>query len=570
MKKYIGRIGVGALFVLSASAQEWPRYETSLNYSFTRFGDDRGPQDARGLNFDADGGNVQFVFNFNKWFSGVLDGGAVHNSKFTDVTVVNYLGGPRVTLRKSRIAPYIQVLLGGAVARQDLAVSVAPTQLSSEAVPPTALTFHRDENRFAMVAGGGIDIKLSRHVSLKALEVEYFQTRFEKFLVFNDSVQNNLRASAGITFTFGGEEPAPRTQPTQTCPDGSVIPIGQACPKRNISVNLSATPQEICQGETSRLNASISPAGNNQLSMDWYVNNQEVSDAPSYVFESKDRQPGTYTVTVKVSGAGFNSASAQTTITVHPYVPPSVTAKAERTEIFAGEKTTLSATCQGQCGGNMQPPSFAASDGSVNGNEFDSTGVQFDPADSSEQRKTITITATCADSRSTGSGTTTVTVIKQATIKKAAAIRLPDVLFDQNNARVNNCGKRILLEQLKAYLDRDSTGTVVLVGHNSSDEKAPKLADQRVLNSTAVITAGTGVCLAVPQSQVLVSAPGADQNGVAFESGFCSSSVKGPGEDAEKRRVEVWFVPTGGDKPTSLSQAAPATSLPLSRVGCPK
>jgi outer membrane protein OmpA-like peptidoglycan-associated protein len=266
-----------------------------------------------------------------------------------------------------------------------------------------------------------------------------------------------------------------------------------------------------------------------------------------------------------VSGAGFNSASAQTTINVHPYVPPSVTAKADRTEIFAGEKTTLSATCQGQCGGNMQPPTFSASDGSVNENEFDSTGVQFDPADSSEQRKTITITATCADSRSTGSGTTTITVIK-----KAAAIRLPDVLFDENSARVNNCGKRILLEQLKAYMDRDSTGTVALVGHNSSDEKTPKLADQRVLNATAVITAGTGVCLAFPQSQVLVSAPGADQNGVAFEPGFCSSSVKGPREDAEKRRVEVWFVPTGGDKPTSLSQADPATSLPLSGVGCPK
>jgi opacity protein-like surface antigen len=559
MKKCVGCIGVSALFVLSASAQEWPRYETSLNYSFTRFGDDRG------VDLDADGGNAQFVFNFNKWFSGVLDGGAVHNSKFTDVTVVNYLGGPRVTLRKSRIAPYIQVLFGGALARQDLTLGFGPTPLPSDAIPPTVVTFHRDENRFAMVAGGGIDIKLSRHVSLKALEVEYFQTRFEKFLVFNDDVQNNLRASAGITFTFGGEEPAPRTQPIQTCPDGTVIPISEACPKRNISVHLSATPQEICQGETSRLNASISPAGNNQLSMDWYVNNQEVSDAPSFVFESKDRQPGTYTVSVKVKGAGFNTASAQTTIIVNPYIPPSVTAKADRQEIFAGEKTTLSATCQGQCGGNMQPPSFAASDGSVNGNEFDSTGVQFDPADSSEQRKVVTITATCADSRSTGSGTTTVTVIK-----KAAAIRLPDVLFDENSARVNNCGKRILLEQLKAYVDRDSTGTIALAGHNSSDEKSPKLAEQRVANAAAVITAGTGVCLSIPKTQVLVSAPGVEQNGIAFEPGFCSSSVKGDRETAETRRVEVWFIPPGADKPASVTQADTAASLALSSIGCPK
>ncbi len=563
MKKWLGRICASALFVLSASAQEWPRFETSLNYTFTRFGD------AQRLDLNADGGNVQFVGNFNKWFSGVVDVGAVHNSRFTDLTVVNYLGGPRVTLRKSRIAPYIQVLVGGALARQDLALSLGPTQLPtplpSEAAPPTMLTFHRDENRFAWVGGGGVDIKLGRHVSLKAFEVEYFRTRFSSFLLSEDDSQNNLRASAGITFTFGGEAPTPHTQPTQTCPDGTVIPIGEACPKRNISVHLSASPQEICQGENARLNASISPAGNNQLSLDWYVNNQEVSEAPSFEFASKDRQPGTYTVSVKVSGAGFNSATAQTTITVHPYVPPSVTAQSDRTEIFAGEKTTLSATCQGQCGGNMQPPTFAASDGSVNGNEFDSTGVQFDAADSSEQRKTITITATCADSRSTGTGTTTVTVIK-----KAAAIRLPDVLFDENSARVNNCGKRILLEQLKAYVDRDSSGTIALAGHNSTDEKAPKLAEQRVMNAAAVITAGSGVCLAIPKNQVLVSAPGAEQNGIAFEPGFCSSSVKGDRETAETRRVEVWFIPPGAEKPASVVQADTAVSLPLSSLGCPK
>jgi hypothetical protein len=235
-------------------------------------------------------------------------------------------------------------------------------------------------------------------------------------------------------------------------------------------------------------------------------------------------------------------------------------------EIFAGEKSTLSAACTGQCGGNIQPPVFAASDGSVDGNQFDSSGVQFDPSDRSEQRKTITITATCADSRSSGTGTTNVTVIKKATI---AAIRLPDVLFDKNSARVNNCGKRILLEQLRAYYERDSTGTVVLVGHASSDEK-PDIAQQRVRNAAAVITAGTGVCLAIPQTQVLVSSPGVEQRGVNFEPNFCSSSVKGAPGVVEMRRVEVWFVPTGGEKPSSLTDADTASSLSLSNLGCPK
>lgn len=566
MKRCVALTGVAAIFAINAAAQEWPRYETSLNYTFTRFGSATNAHA-----FNANGGNGQFAYNFNRWFSGVVDLGAVHNANFTDATVTNYLGGPRITMRKSRLAPYFQVLAGGAYSTQSLAAPIDAIAFEQGIVLPGGTTIRatRQQTGFAMAAGGGLDVKLSRHVSLRAFEVEYFMTRLNDFRAVGDNTQDNIRASAGISFTFGGEEPTPpappHVQPTKTCPDGSVIPVNENCPKRNISVNLSAMPREICQGETAQLNASISGAEGNQLSFDWFVNNQEVSESHSFVFASKDVKPGTYTVAVKVSGPNINPASAQTTISVREYIPPSVTAKAEPAELFVGEKSTLSATCQGQCGGNMQPPTFAASDGSVNGNQFDSTGIQFDPADSAEQRKTITITATCADNRSTGTATTTVTVIK-----KAAAVRLPDILFDANSSRVNNCGKRILLEQLKAYFDRDSTGTAVLVGHQSSDEKPADLANHRVLNATAVITAGTGVCLAVPPSQVLVSAPGVEQNGVSFEAGFCSSSVKGASDMAEKRRVEVWFIPAGGDKPQSLKDAENATSLQLSGVGCPR
>ena len=565
MKRCVALVGVGALIALSAVAQEWPRYETSLNYTFTRFG---SAIDAPA--FNANGGNGQFAVNFNKWFSGVIDLGAVHNSNFTDVTVANYMAGPRISVRKSRLSPYFQVLFGGAYATQSTAapIDAIPLEAGISLPPATTIRATRQETAFAMAAGGGLDVKLSRHVSLRAFEIEYFMTRLQNFRGIDDNTQDNIRASAGLTFTFGGEEPAPpHVQPTKTCPDGSVIPADETCPKRNISVGLSATPREICQGETAQLNASISGAEGSQLSFDWFVNNQEVSEAHSFAFASKDRQPGTYTIAVKVSGPNINPASAQTAISVREYIPPSATVKAEPAEIFVGEKASLSATCQGQCGGNMQPPTFAASDGSINGNQFDSTGVQFDSSDSSEQRKTITITATCADSRSTGTGTTTVTVIKKATI---AAVRLPDVLFDANSARVNNCGKRVLLEQLKAYFDRDSKGTVALVGHQSSDEKAPDLARQRVMNAAAVITAGTGVCLAIPQSQVLVSEPGVEQNGVSFEAGFCSPSVKGDRDAAEKRRVEVWFIPAGGERPSSLTDAESASSLTLSGIGCPK
>lgn len=129
--------------------------------------------------------------------------------------------------------------------------------------------------------------------------------------------------------------------------------------------------------------------------------------------------------------------------------------------------------------------------------------------------------------------------------------------------------KRVLLEQLRSYMERDPGGTVVISGHASSNEKS-SVAEQRALNASAVITAGSGVCLSVPQSQVMVNWPGADQGGVSFDSGFCASSVGGATQASEGRRVVVWFVPSGGQMPESATGTQGASTLNLSRLGCPK
>jgi outer membrane protein OmpA-like peptidoglycan-associated protein len=207
-----------------------------------------------------------------------------------------------------------------------------------------------------------------------------------------------------------------------------------------------------------------------------------------------------------------------------------------------------------------------ASEGAIEGDQFDSSSLQWDSSNNAEQHKTITITAKASDNKSEGTATTTIDVVKKAMV---APIRLPDVLFAPNSARVNNCGKRVLLEQLRSYYERDNTGTVVLVGHQSASEKASNLSDQRALNAAAVITAGSGVCLSIPQSQVQVSAPGTDQQGVSFDSAFCASSAGG-GANVGERRVVVWFVPNGGQMPPSVTDAKAASATSVSSLGCPK
>src|SRR5439155_577869 len=153
-----------------------------------------------------------------------------------------------------------------------------------------------------------------------------------------------------------------------------------------------------------------------------------------------------------------------------------------------GEKAALNAGFMaGQCGGTLGPISFSAAEGTVSGNQFDSAGVQFPPPSTSEQRKTITITAKASDEKGSGSAQANVVVKQRALI---SARQLPDILFAKNSDRVNNCGKRVLLEELKNLENSDPTGRVVFVGHIAEGEASKDLDLKRALNAAAVISAG--------------------------------------------------------------------------------
>jgi outer membrane protein OmpA-like peptidoglycan-associated protein len=576
MKRWITVIGAGGLLACTVAAQEYPRVETFLGYTYVHF----YPQ-SNVPSFSANGGRGEFAYNVNRWLAGVFDAGAVTNGSFNGFTIDNtqvfFMAGPRFSYRRSRFKPYAQAVFGGVYYTASVPLQgqlIAPNFGPIFPQPGDVITsrVHTNQTKFALAAGLGLDIKLTRHLSFRPGSVDYYYTRIGNLRDIGDNSQNNIRYSAGLNMLWGGEKPTPPPPPpakTKTCPDGTVVNIDQTCPKQNLSLSITATPSELCPGESAQVTAMARGADINQLDTTWSVNGQPVSQAKSLVFGTSGRDPGTYTVELKTSGGGkFNPASAQTSITVHEYKPPTGTAQANPAQIYAGDKSTLSANFTGQCGGPIQPPTFTASEGSVRGNEFDSSTVQFDASNNAEQRKTITITAKAADNRSEGTATTTIEVVKKAVV---APVRLPDVLFTPNSARVNNCGKRILLEQLRAYYEKDPTGTVALSGHSSSDEKVANIAEQRAANAAAVITAGTGTCLSIPQSQVQVSSPGTNQNGVSFESGFCGPSVHaGSSTTAEMRRVVVWFIPTGGQIPASMTNYQAASALSIGSLGCPK
>jgi outer membrane protein OmpA-like peptidoglycan-associated protein len=183
-----------------------------------------------------------------------------------------------------------------------------------------------------------------------------------------------------------------------------------------------------------------------------------------------------------------------------------------------------------------------------------------------------------SDQRGSGSAQTNVVVKQRAAL---AATRLADVLFAPGSDRVNNCGKRVLLEELRRLTEGDPQGKVVIVGHIDGTENSSRNLDmKRALNAAAVISAGQGVCTSFPASQILVNAVGAAENGIAYQPNFCAGSTavtERPGQtvassdnNAQSRRVEVWFVPAGGTLPPSVGDAKVAVTLGVNSLGCPQ
>jgi hypothetical protein len=214
MRKIIAVIAAVPLFALVAAATEWPRAEAFLGYNFVRF----NPESSFIPNFNANGGGGQFVYNVNKWIGGVVDVGAVTkgtlNGFNVDTTVLNFVAGPRVTFHNhSRLTPFVQALFGGAYSTASAQITVLP--LPGSILPPlppgiilppdipVSARLHASHTGFAMFAGGGLDIRVSKHMAVRPIGADYYLTRMPSLLTGTTTNKNNFRYSAGVNFLFG-------------------------------------------------------------------------------------------------------------------------------------------------------------------------------------------------------------------------------------------------------------------------------------------------------------------------------------------------------------------------------
>jgi hypothetical protein len=231
MKSVLAASAVIFVTSFAAFATDYGRFETFMGYTYTRFETGNfvpAPFDLNVPSFSAHGGSAQFAYNWNRWFGVVFDAGAVTSTggigDFGNAilfpvlssgggfnsTLANYLLGPRVSFhRGSRFVPYVQTLFGGATAWQSLPVPdaaiIVPPALGGGVIVPNGanIRFNRETSGFAMTAGGGLDIKINRHVYFRPIQAEYFLTRLSPIGAFGTTNRNNFRYSVGINFSYG-------------------------------------------------------------------------------------------------------------------------------------------------------------------------------------------------------------------------------------------------------------------------------------------------------------------------------------------------------------------------------
>jgi opacity protein-like surface antigen len=179
-------LGLSLMFGFTAMAQDEPKAEVFAGYSYVR-----GNGGAALSSFNMNGGSASVSYNPTPAIGIVADFGGYHVANIqgfsVDANVYTYMFGPKFAYRTDRFTPFVQALFGGAHG--------------------SASVYNTSANAFAMALGGGLDIKATQHIAIRAIQAEYLLTRFNVTATVGGSSvsttsQNNARISAGVVFRF--------------------------------------------------------------------------------------------------------------------------------------------------------------------------------------------------------------------------------------------------------------------------------------------------------------------------------------------------------------------------------
>jgi outer membrane protein OmpA-like peptidoglycan-associated protein len=488
------------------------------------------------------------------------------------------------TERGSKIRPFLTV---GASALNFTPTDSAKGWARSPLNVPLGASGLDSNLKVGMNYGGGIKMHLSDHVGLR-FDVRGIMSPNPTFrlpdyatgglYIPRKEMLHGVQTTVGLTYYIGEKYVPPPPAPPP--PPSALAALSGG--------SLSAGAGTLCQGRaiTVRSMGVSDPAGRN-ITYKWKVNGQPMGGSTPELTFTPDRA-GNYMIELETEApnAGSNpvrTAKASTlSLNVQAYNAPTVTAcNANPAALQYGQTSALSARGAGSACSTINFL-WTASEGTItNGTSatatFDSKSVRFEQG-GKIQSKTVTATAKVADDRgAVASCNTTIKVDYNPT-----AVRFSDIIFGKNSARVNNCGKRVLLEEVGPKA-ADPDYEIVLVGHIDQDEvsktKKPSTLDmQRVANAYAVLTGGTGTCANVDKSRVKVDWVGTEQTS-DMQPGLCGTSARATTKERsgsmvstadQNRRVEVWLVPKGTKMPAAFKGAKDIDAKLLKKLACPK
>jgi hypothetical protein len=225
LKKCLLFFGAALLTAGVAAAADGAMAEAFLGYNSVLFNPSTSIPGTSLPSFSLYGGDAQLVFHFHRDIGLVLDVGSVHAGGLfniansvsansgVDHNLTNFVLGPRYTAHwHKRLMPFAQILFGGARATSSTSVQLnqggavwPPPGLvvPPGTVQPVDATLRAERTGFAMLVGGGIDIKITKHVAFRPLGADYYLARLPNFVTGDDTNKNHFRYSAGVNFLFG-------------------------------------------------------------------------------------------------------------------------------------------------------------------------------------------------------------------------------------------------------------------------------------------------------------------------------------------------------------------------------
>jgi outer membrane immunogenic protein len=181
-------VGMGWISAGAQQVETAPRYaplEISFNYSYARSNAAPGQCGC----FNMNGGSSEVAFHAFRALSVVADltgerAASIGATAGDGLSLVAFTVGPRFSHRFAggKFTPFVQGLVGAVHGFDGL-------------FPGSSGSLSGAASARAVVAGGGLDLTINRHIAIRAIQAEYLRTQLPNG---QGNEQNLLRAGAGI------------------------------------------------------------------------------------------------------------------------------------------------------------------------------------------------------------------------------------------------------------------------------------------------------------------------------------------------------------------------------------